>query len=131
MSDNALRSQPDPTNAFDMQASSQRADTDLWEAFHAAQGAEPSGAGAGRAPQTDEQLPAADDPLDLRPLHQQFRGEERSGEQRLPDPPSAFGDAPMPSLRGETDGVSNHRLPPGEDPVDLRPLRIRFQEGEH
>ncbi|MFE2278117.1 hypothetical protein ACFXAE_12855 [Streptomyces sp. NPDC059454] len=129
MSDNALRKQPDPTSGFDTEGSSPRADTDLWAAFHAAQDAESSG-GSGSAPQTSEQLPADDGVVEPRPLRQQFQ-EREGGEPRPTDPTSAFGAAPLPSRSAEADGTSNHELPPGEGTVDLRPLRIRFQEEEH
>lgn len=82
-------------------------------------------------PTADEQLPPGDEPVDLRPLRQQFQEQQGTGEQRPPDPTSAFGSAPVTSPTGETDGMSNHQLPPGDEPVDHRPLRIRFQEGEH
>jgi len=129
VSENALRKQPDPTGDFEMEASSQRTDADLWEAFHAAQGAG-SPKDEGSATTTDEQLPPGEDPLDLRPLQQQFQEREVSGGQRPTDPTAAFGGAPVTSSAGESDGMSSFQLPPGDEPVDHRPLRIRFQEGE-
>jgi hypothetical protein len=128
MSDNALRKQPDPTSGFDVRGSAHRTDADLWAAFHAAQDAE-SAKGGDSGPQTGEQLPAGDGTVDTRPLRQRFQ-EQQEGEPRPTDPTSGFGAAPLPSRSPETDGTSNHELPPGDEAVDLRPLRIRFQEGE-
>ena len=81
MSDNATRKQPDPTSDFDIEASPQRTDADLWEAFHAAQGAG-SPTDAGSAPMTDETLPPGDEHLDPRPLQQQFKKPQESDGQR-------------------------------------------------
>jgi len=128
MSDNALRKQPDPTGAFDAGGSSHRTDADLWAAFHAAQNAG-SPRGGDSAPHTDEQLPADDGAVGSAPLRQQFQ-EQQGGEPRPADTTSAFGAAPPPSRSAEADGTSNHELPPGEEAADLRPLRVRFQEGE-
>ncbi|WP_330286615.1 hypothetical protein [Streptomyces sp. NBC_00576] len=129
MSDNAPRKQLDPTSDFDIEASPQRTDADLWEAFHAAQGTG-SPTDAGSAPMTDEALPPGDEHLDPRPLRQQFKKPQESDGQRPTDPTSAFGSAPVMSSVGATDGMSNHQLPPGDGLVDQTPLRIRFQEGE-
>lgn len=123
MSNSASRQQPDPTSDFDAETSSHPSDADLWEAFQAAQGAADRREG-GSAPNTAEQLPAGDGPVELRPLQQQFQ------EQRQPDPTSAFDAAAPVSRSGEADGTSTEQLPPDDGPVDLRPLRIRFQEGE-
>jgi hypothetical protein len=127
MSDNATRKQPDPTSDFDIEASSQRTDADLWEAFHAAQSAG-SPTDAGSAPMTDEALPPGDEHLDPRPLQQQFKQPQESDGQRPTDPTSAFGGDPVMSSTGATAGTSNHQLPAGDGLVDQTPLRIRFQE---
>ncbi|MFF5184105.1 hypothetical protein ACFY30_10015 [Streptomyces sp. NPDC000345] len=136
MSDSALRKQPDPTGDFDLEAASQRTDTDLWAAFHAAQGGEspqdagPSpGAAKGSAVPTDEQLPPDDEPLDLTPLRRRFQGQQGAGEPRPTDPTSAFGVTPSASRGTAADGVTNHQLPSDGEPFDHRPLRVRFQEG--
>ncbi|MFF9060262.1 hypothetical protein ACF09K_16490 [Streptomyces sp. NPDC014882] len=128
MSDSALRKQPDPTADFDTGTASHRADADLWAAFHAAQDAG-SPRDGGSAPQTDEQLPADDGGVEPRPLRQQFQ-ERQGSEPRPTDSTSAFGAAPPPSRSAGSDGTSNHELPPCNEAVDLRPLRVRFQEGE-
>jgi hypothetical protein len=128
MSRNDPRQQPDPISDFNAGASSRHQNGgDLWAAFQAAQG-RASQRDRGSAPVTDEQLPPGDDgPAGLRPLQQQFQEQE----QRPPDPTSAF-DATGPLSRpGDPAGMSNEQLPPDDGgPVDLRPLRIRFQEGE-
>ncbi|MGW1716953.1 hypothetical protein [Streptomyces sp. NPDC002156] len=132
MSDNALRKQPDPTGDFAIETSPQRTDTDLWAAFHAAQGAG-SPTGTGSEPTTDEVLPPGDEHLDPRPLRQRFQAPQESDGERQTDPTSAFGGAPVTSAAGGTegtDGMSDHQLPPGDGSVDRTPLRIRFQEGE-
>ncbi|MFJ8110238.1 hypothetical protein [Streptomyces sp. NPDC096132] len=131
MSDNALRKQPDPTGDFDLEAASQRTDTDLWAAFHAAQGAESprnGGPSPGSAALTDEQLPPDDEPMDLTPLRRRFAGQPEADEPRPTDPTSAFGDTPSVS-RGAADGTSDYQLPADDGPFDRRPLRVRFQEG--
>jgi len=129
MSDDARREQPAPTSDFGTKPSSRQTDTGREAAFRAARGGG-SPRREGDAPQTDEQLPPSGVLLELRPLRQQFQEKERSGEQRPPDPTSAFGGTPPPPRRGEADGTTSHQIPPGEDHTDIRPLRIRFQEGD-